>query len=174
GLEQTPAKFDLTLEAREEEAGIQFGLQYATALYERETVERMTRHFVRLAEAVAANPDAKLGELELITAEETVQILEVFNDPNAHSVHCAEHRQVQGRSLSERFEEQAKCNPERIAVVSGATALTYTELNERANQLARVLQAEGVEADQPVGVLLERSADILVSILGVLKAGGAY
>ncbi|KEO76547.1 hypothetical protein EL23_22660 [Paenibacillus polymyxa] len=60
GLEQTPAKFDLTLEAREEEAGIQFGLQYATALYERETVERMTRHFVRLAEAVAANPDAKL------------------------------------------------------------------------------------------------------------------
>ncbi|MFS8215913.1 AMP-binding protein, partial [Paenibacillus sp. S29] len=78
------------------------------------------------------------------------------------------------RSLSERFEEQAKRNPERIAVVSGATALTYTELNERANQLARVLRAEGVEADQPVGVLLERSADILVSILGVLKAGGAY
>ncbi|WP_337194240.1 amino acid adenylation domain-containing protein, partial [Paenibacillus sp. OT2-17] len=170
GLEQTPAKFDLTLEAREEEAGIQFGLQYATALYERETVERMTRHFVRLAEAVAANPDAKLGELELITAEETEQILKVFNDPNAHSLLGA----LQGRSLSERFEEQAKRNPERIAVVSGATALTYTELNERANQLARVLRAEGVEADQPVGVLLERSADILVSILGVLKAGGAY
>ncbi|MDP1513506.1 condensation domain-containing protein, partial [Paenibacillus ottowii] len=58
GLEQTPAKFDLTLEAREEEAGIQFGLQYATALYQRETVERMTRHFIRLAEVVAANPDA--------------------------------------------------------------------------------------------------------------------
>ncbi|WP_277884426.1 amino acid adenylation domain-containing protein [Paenibacillus polymyxa] len=174
GLEQTPAKFDLTLEAREEEAGIQFGLQYATALYERETVERMTRHFVRLAEAVAANPDAKLGELELITAEETEQILKVFNDSNAHSVRCAEHRQVQGRSLSERFEEQAERNPERVAVVSGDTALTYTELNERANQLARVLRAKGVEADQPVGVLLERSADILVSILGVLKAGGAY
>ncbi|MDY7994278.1 amino acid adenylation domain-containing protein, partial [Paenibacillus polymyxa] len=170
GLEQTPAKFDLTLEAREEEAGIQFGLQYATALYERETVERMTRHFVRLAEAVAANPDAKLGELELITAEETEQILKVFNDSNAHSLLGA----LQGRSLSERFEEQAKCNPERIAVVSGATALTYTELNERANQLARVLRVEGVEVDQPVGVLLERSADILVSILGVLKAGGAY
>ncbi|MDY8023490.1 amino acid adenylation domain-containing protein [Paenibacillus polymyxa] len=170
GLEQTPAKFDLTLEAREEEAGIQFGLQYATALYERETVERMTRHFVRLAEAVAANPDAKLGELELITAEETEQILKVFNDPNAHSLLGA----LQGRSLSERFEEQAKRNPERIAVVSGATALTYTELNERANQLARVLRAKGVEANQPVGVLLERSADILVSILGVLKAGGAY
>ncbi|MBP1312458.1 amino acid adenylation domain-containing protein, partial [Paenibacillus sp. 1182] len=174
GLEQTPVKFDLMMEAREEEAGIQFGLQYATALYERETVERMTRHFVRLVEAVAANPDAKLGELELITAEETEQILKVFNDPNAHSVRCAEHRQVQGHSLSERFEEQAERNPERIAVVSGATALTYTELNERANQLARVLRAEGVEADQPVGVLLERSADILVSILGVLKAGGAY
>ncbi|MEE4571139.1 condensation domain-containing protein, partial [Paenibacillus polymyxa] len=96
GLEQTPAKFDLTLEAREEEAGIQFGLQYATALYQRETVERMTRHFIRLAEAVAANPDAKLGELELITTEETEQILKVFNDPNAHSVRGT----LQGLSLS--------------------------------------------------------------------------
>ncbi|MGG1640084.1 amino acid adenylation domain-containing protein, partial [Paenibacillus sp. NRS-1782] len=170
GLEQTPVKFDLMLEAREEEVGIQFGLQYATALYQRETVERMTRHFIRLAEAVAANPDAKLGELELITAEETERILKVFNDPNAHSVRGT----AQGRSLSERFEEQAKRRPDRVAVVSGDTALTYVELNERANRLARVLRAEGVDADQPVGVLLERSADILVSILGVLKAGGAY
>ncbi|MDN4111432.1 amino acid adenylation domain-containing protein [Paenibacillus polymyxa] len=170
GLEQTPAKFDFTLEAREEEAGIQFGLQYATALYQRETVERMTRHFIRLAEAVAANPDAKLGELELITAEETEQILKVFNDPNAHSVRGT----LQGLSLSERFEEQAKNSPERIAVVSGDIGLTYAELNEQANRLARVLRAKGVEADQPVGVLLERSADLLVSILGVLKAGGAY
>ncbi|RPE04909.1 non-ribosomal peptide synthetase, partial [Paenibacillus polymyxa] len=170
GLEQTPAKFDFTLEAREEEAGIQFGLQYATALYQRETVERMTRHFIRLAEAVAANPDAKLGELELITTEETEQILKVFNDPNAHSVRGT----LQGLSLSERFEEQAKNSPERIAVVSGNMTLTYAELNEQANRLARVLRAKGVEADQPVGVLLERSADLLVSILGVLKAGGAY
>ncbi|RPE04903.1 non-ribosomal peptide synthetase, partial [Paenibacillus polymyxa] len=170
GLEQTPAKFDFTLEAREEEAGIQFGLQYATALYQRETVERMTRHFIRLAEAVAANPDAKLGELELITTEETEQILKVFNDPNAHSVRGT----LQGLSLSERFEEQAKDYPERIAVVSGDMALTYAELNEQANRLARVLRAKGVEADQPVGVLLERSADLLVGILGVLKAGGAY
>ncbi|MDP1513423.1 amino acid adenylation domain-containing protein, partial [Paenibacillus ottowii] len=170
GLEQTPAKFDLTLEAREEEAGIQFGLQYATALYQRETVERMTRHFIRLAEVVAANPDAKLGELELITAEETEQILRVFNDPNAHRVRGT----LQGLSLSERFEEQAKNHPERIAVVSGDMVLTYAELNKQSNQLARVLRAKGVEADQPVGVLLERSADMLVSILGVLKAGGAY
>ncbi|MGX1571884.1 amino acid adenylation domain-containing protein, partial [Paenibacillus terrae] len=170
GLEQTPAKFDLTLEAREEDAGIQFGLQYATALYQRETVERMTRHFIRLAEAVAANPDAKLGDLELITAEETERILKVFNDPNAHSVRGG----AQGRVLSERFEEQAKRSPERVAVVSGNTALTYAELNEQANRLARVLRAKGVEADQPVGILLERSADILVCIMGVLKAGGAY
>ncbi|WP_252361787.1 non-ribosomal peptide synthetase, partial [Paenibacillus terrae] len=170
GLEQTPAKFDLTLEAREEEAGIQFGLQYATALYQRETVERMTRHFIRLVEAVAANPDAKLGELELITAEETERILKVFNDPNAHSVRGG----AQGRALSERFEEQAKRSPERVAVVSGDTMLTYAELNERSNRLARVLREKGVEADQPVGVLLERSAEILVCIMGVLKAGGAY
>ncbi|WP_157776614.1 AMP-binding protein, partial [Paenibacillus polymyxa] len=64
--------------------------------------------------------------------------------------------------------------PERIAVVSGDIGLTYAELNEQANRLARVLRAKGVEADQPVGVLLERSADLLVGILGVLKAGGAY
>ncbi|EHS57413.1 non-ribosomal peptide synthetase, partial [Paenibacillus sp. Aloe-11] len=174
GLEQTPAKFDLTLEASEEETGIQFGLQYATALYQRETVERMTRHFIQLAEAVAANPDVKLGEIELITAEESEQILSVFNDLQAHSMRGAGHGQAQARSLSERFEEQAQRSPERVAVVCEDKSLTYAELNERANRLARVLQAEGVYADQPVGILLERSADILVSILGVLKAGGAY
>ncbi len=75
GMEQAPAKFDLTLEASEGEAGIRFGLEYATSLYQRETVEQMTRHFVRLVETVVVNPDLTLGELEWVTTEETVPVL---------------------------------------------------------------------------------------------------
>nr|WP_233426242.1 non-ribosomal peptide synthetase [Paenibacillus massiliensis] len=176
-MEQAPAKFDLTLEAREEEGGIQLGLQYATALFRSETIERMTRHFIRLAEAVAANPNVKLGEIALITEDESQHILNVFNDPQLHSLRVEGYGQgaeSPGLSLSERFEAQVQQHPERVAVVFEDTGMTYAELNERANRLARLLRAAGVEADQPVGILLERSAEIAVSILGILKAGGAY
>ncbi|WP_258012643.1 condensation domain-containing protein, partial [Paenibacillus sp. F4] len=80
GMEQVPAKFDLMLEASEEETGIHFGLQYATSLYRRDTIEQITRHFVRLVETIAANPDIPLGELEQITAEETVSVLKVHQE----------------------------------------------------------------------------------------------
>ncbi|EHS57410.1 AMP-binding protein, partial [Paenibacillus sp. Aloe-11] len=152
--------------------GIQFGLQYATALYQQETVERMTRHFIRLAEAVAANPDVKLGELELITPEESERILKVFNDPQAHSMRGAGY--VQDQTLSTLFEQQAANTPDQVAVLCGAESLTYAELNERANRLARTLRAEGVQPDQPVGILVQRSLEMIVGIYAILKAGGAY
>ncbi|PNQ78084.1 condensation domain-containing protein, partial [Paenibacillus sp. F4] len=80
GMEQTPAKFDLMLEASEKKEGIQFVLEYATSLYERETIEQITRHFVRLAGVIAVNPDTTLGELEWVTTKETVPVLKIHQD----------------------------------------------------------------------------------------------
>ncbi|MBE0339764.1 condensation domain-containing protein, partial [Paenibacillus sp. 23TSA30-6] len=79
-MEQAPVKFDLMLEASEEEEGIRFELQYATSLYERKTIEQITRHFIQLSEAIVVNPDIKLGELEWITEVETVHVLRVHQE----------------------------------------------------------------------------------------------
>ncbi|WP_155252292.1 AMP-binding protein, partial [Paenibacillus polymyxa] len=80
----------------------------------------------------------------------------------------------QDQTLNALFEQQAANTPEQVAVLCGAESLTYAELNERANRLARTLRAEGVEPDQPVGILVHRSLDMIVGIYAILKAGGAY
>ncbi|WP_281936822.1 non-ribosomal peptide synthetase, partial [Paenibacillus tyrfis] len=160
-------KFDLTLNAAEAEDELQFSLRYAEALYKRETVERMAGHFVRLLESVADSPQAKLAELEMITLEETAQLQTEFND-------TTDDRYPQNKTLYAVFEEQVERAPDRIAVVFEGEQLTYGELNERANRVARVLRAHGVTADQPVAMLVERSPEMIVGMLAVLKAGGAY
>ncbi|MGF9917673.1 AMP-binding protein, partial [Paenibacillus ehimensis] len=108
-----------------------------------------------------------LAELEMITPEEAAQLQSEFND-------TADERYPQNKTLYEVFEEQAERTPDRAAVVFGDGQLTYRELNERANRVARVLRAHGVAADQPVAMLVERSLEMIVGMLAVLKAGGAY
>ncbi|PNQ78067.1 condensation domain-containing protein, partial [Paenibacillus sp. F4] len=164
GMEQVPAKFDLTLEASEQEDGIQFGLQYATTLYKRETIEQITRHFIRLTEIITTNPDTKLGELDLLSEQEREQILHVWGDtaaayPSEQTIHGL-------------FEAQALQTPEQAALFFEGEQLTYRELNERANRLARTLRSHGVTKDRLVGLMTERSVDMIVGMFGIMKAGG--
>ncbi|WP_010494699.1 non-ribosomal peptide synthetase [Paenibacillus elgii] len=160
-------KFDLTLHAAEVGDELKCSLRYASSLYKRETIERMANHFVRLVEAIADSPQAKLAELEMITTTEIVQICETFNATAAD-------RYPQNKTLYAAFEEQAERTKDRVAVVFEGEQLTYGELNERANRVARVLRVQGVTADQPVAMLVERSLEMIVGMLAVLKAGGAY
>jgi|GEM_PF-397272 len=160
-------KFDLTLHAADVGDELKCSLRYASSLYKRETIERMANHFVRLVEAIADSPQAKLAELEMITTAEIVQIRETFNATAAD-------RYPQYKTLYVAFEEQAARTEDRVAVVFEGEQLTYGELNERANRVARVLRAHGVTADQPVAMLVERSLEMIVGMLAVLKAGGAY
>ncbi|MGG1619646.1 condensation domain-containing protein, partial [Paenibacillus sp. NRS-1781] len=166
GMEQVPAKFDLTLEASEEEDGIQFGLQYATSLYKRETVEQITRHFIQLAETIATNPDKTLGELDLLSEQEREQILRVWGNT------AAEYPSEQ--TIHGLFEAQALQTPGQAALFFEGEQLTYHELNERANRLARILRSHGVTTDRLVGLMTERSVDMIVGMFGIMKAGGAY
>ncbi|MEC0210153.1 amino acid adenylation domain-containing protein [Paenibacillus ehimensis] len=160
-------KFDLALHAAEVGDELECSLRYASSLYKRETIERMANHFVRLVEAIADSPQAQLAELEMITAAEIVQIRETFNA-------AAWDRYPRNKTLYAAFEEQAERSKDRVAVVFEGAQLTYGELNERANRMARVLRAHGVTADQPVAMLVERSLEMIVGMLAVLKAGGAY
>lgn len=121
------AKFDLTLQAEERETGLAFTWGYSTALFERETVERWTGHWLRLLEQVAETPDIPLGEIDLLTEAEKHQLLITFNDTEADY--------PQNKTIQQLFEEQAERTPDHIAIAFKNRQLTYRELNERANRL---------------------------------------
>ncbi|QGQ96125.1 amino acid adenylation domain-containing protein [Paenibacillus psychroresistens] len=160
------AKFDLTLEATEWSEGIHCNLEYCVRLFKKETMERLALHFCQIVRAVAENPQLQLGAIEILSQAEKDQLLQEFNATKTSF--------PEEKTIHQLFEEQAERTPDHIAVVFGEQQLTYGELNERSNQLARLLVSKGVIADSIVGIMVERSLEMLVGILGILKAGGAY
>ncbi|MGY4761753.1 non-ribosomal peptide synthetase [Paenibacillus caseinilyticus] len=160
------AKFDLTLNVEESAEGLRFTLEYATALFKRETAERMAGHWLRVIDLLLEDPQRTLSSLELITEVERRRLLEQFN--------CTAADYDREKTIHELFEEQVERTPDSLAVVCGGEQLTYRELNARANRLAHQLRGRGVQPDQIVGLLMERSADMPAALLAVLKAGGAY
>ncbi|MVP02592.1 non-ribosomal peptide synthetase, partial [Paenibacillus lutrae] len=161
------AKFDLSLDISEEGGGLDCSLEYAVSLYKRETVERLAKHFEQLLDAIVSQPEARIASLDIMTAEEKQQIQQVFNAEPAGEL-------PPEQPLYRLFEEQAVLMPEHTAVVCEDTQLTYGELNERASRLAAVLRAGGIGSESIVGILADRSVELLVGVLGVWKAGGAY
>ncbi|PLY40170.1 hypothetical protein CSZ94_22390 [Janthinobacterium sp. ROICE36] len=161
------AMFDLQLEVTEDAAGFALCWEYATDLFTEETAARMARTYLQLAHAVIKHPDLPLARLATLDATERDHEIATATGP------CVERRGA--LSLPAIFEAHAAAAPDALALACGATQLTYTELNARANQLAHWLAAErGVGPDVLVGICIERSIEMVVAILAVLKAGGAY
>jgi amino acid adenylation domain-containing protein len=165
GVESGAAKFDLIHTVVEGEGGMVANLHYNTDLFDAETVERMLLHFRSLLEGVVADPSQKIQELPLLSAQERERMLVEWND-TAREFDAA-------ACLHELFEARAALTPEATAVSYEGGEFSYRELNERANRLARRLRSIGVGAETHVGLCVERSPEMLVGILGVLKAGGA-
>ena len=159
-------KYDLTLTLSEIGGVVKGGVQYNADLFEAVTIERMIGHLVVLLEDVARRSEVRIRRLQILGEEERMQILEEWNR--------TEKDYPGERCLHELFEGQAKRSPEAIAVASGDEQVTYRELNERANRLAHYLMRLGIGPEQVVGICLERSVELVTSLLGVLKAGGAY
>ncbi|NFG32584.1 hypothetical protein FC788_19860, partial [Clostridium botulinum] len=160
------SKFDLTLSAIEIEEEILLSIEYNTRLYKRETIEKMINHFSRILSNLSKDIYIKIDEIEIIEEEEKNQILYEFNDTKVEY--------PKDKAIQELFEEQVEKTPNNIAVVFEDKKLTYRELNEKANSLARVLRDKGVKADSIVGIMVERSIEMIVGIMGILKSGGAY
>ncbi|WNG57427.1 amino acid adenylation domain-containing protein [Archangium gephyra] len=160
------AKLDLTLELREEGEGLYGVLTYSTDLFERETVEGMARHLTALLAGVAAAPDTRLSALPLLPNEERHQVLVDWNA-------TARERAPEG-TVAGLFEAQAARTPDAPAVTFEGRSLSYRELDARADELARALRGLGVGPDARVGLCVGRSAEAIVGLLGVLKAGAAY
>ncbi|HEX2211177.1 MAG TPA: amino acid adenylation domain-containing protein, partial [Longimicrobium sp.] len=159
------SKFDLTLSLVETPAEMVGAIEYSTDLFDAETIRRMAGHFRTLLAAAAANPDRPVGELPLLDDEERRQ-LDAWGDGAR-----VDHRPT---TLAAWFGEQARRTPDAPALAAEGTTLTYAELDRRANQLAHVLRATGVGPDVPVGVCLDRDAELVIALLAVSKAGGGY
>lgn len=164
--ESTISRFDLTLSMSETVDGLVGSWEYSTDLFDGQTIDRMTGHFENLLIAIAQNPQQLVDELPLLSAAELHQLTVEWNET------ATEYPQDQ--CIHQLFEEQVEQTPDAIAVVFEDEQLTYQELNQRANQLARHLQGLGVQPDVLVGICVERSLEMVVGLLGILKAGGAY
>ncbi|MEN3288877.1 MAG: hypothetical protein V7634_3177, partial [Bradyrhizobium sp.] len=166
GAGQVTTKFDLTLFAHENPAGISCAIEYATDLFERGTIDRMIDHFQRLLGELANDPDQRLSRAKLLSETEAHRIVAEWNDTAA--------AYPQDICLHELFADHAERRPDAVAAVFGDDELCYGELDRRANQLAHHLRELGVGPDVIVGLCVERSLDMVVGVLGILKAGGAY
>ncbi|HEY3869745.1 MAG TPA: amino acid adenylation domain-containing protein [Actinocrinis sp.] len=151
--------------AADETGAVRGDLQYATQLFDRESAEVIAARFVRVLEQLAADPSVCVGDIDVLGAQEQERLLREVNDAR---------NDIPEATLVELFERQAAQHTDAVAVVYDGAALTYGELNARANRLARRLVARGVGPESLVGICLERSAELVVALLATLKAGGAY
>ncbi|HEX6292026.1 MAG TPA: amino acid adenylation domain-containing protein [Herpetosiphonaceae bacterium] len=160
------AKFDLMLNLEEHADGLRGWIEYNTALFEAATIARMAAHFQTLLTGIVADPDAPIAHLPLLTEAEQQQMLVDWNRSGAEYP-CA-------AAVHALIEVQAARTPDVPAIVFDGQALSYAELNTRANQLAHYLRAQGVGPDVLVALCVERSLEMIVGMLAILKAGGAY
>ncbi|MGF9969327.1 MULTISPECIES: non-ribosomal peptide synthetase DhbF [Bacillus] len=165
------AKFDLTLEISEDRLadgtpnGMEGLLEYSTDLFKRETAQALADRLMRLLEAAESDPDEQIGNLDILAPEERSSMVTDWQSVS---------EKIPPACLPEQFEKQAALRPDAIAVVYENQELSYAELNERANRLARMLISEGVGPEQFVALALPRSLEMAVGLLAVLKAGAAY
>ncbi len=167
GTGEAPAKFDLTLSMAEaEDGGMAARLEYAAALFDPATAARMAERFAALLRGIAADPDARLSRLPLMSAAERRRVLEEWND--------TARPYPAGDRVHDLFARQAARTPDAPALAHGGDTLTYAELDRRSGRLARRLRRLGVGPETRVGVCLERTPELVVALLAVLRAGGAW
>ncbi|HET6854735.1 MAG TPA: condensation domain-containing protein, partial [Pyrinomonadaceae bacterium] len=158
-------RFDLELHLFQSANRFSGGLIYNTDLFDAETIERMLGHFQTLLASAVSDPAQSISKLPLLSAAEQQQLLDWNSTTSAFPSELC---------LHEQFELQAAKTPQATAVRFEAEALTYRELNARANQLAHYLRRLGIGPENLVGICMERSLEMLIGVLGILKAGGAY
>ncbi|MGH7618874.1 MAG: amino acid adenylation domain-containing protein, partial [Gemmatimonadaceae bacterium] len=167
-----PAKFDVTLTLREDGARLTGHLVYATALWERTTIERYAGYLTRVLTAMTADPEVLVADLPLLDAGELAEVLAEWNP--AVPAAGADELDTTVPCIHECFEAHVRRTPDAVAAVYGDEQLTYAELDARAARLACRLTALGVRPETRVALCLERSLAMVIGLLGVLKAGGAY
>jgi amino acid adenylation domain-containing protein len=164
--EDTTSKFDISLNLVETADGLVGGLTYNTDLFKAETMERMIGHFTAILQSVVQTPTEIIGHINMLSAAEEEEQLKIFNTTDADY--------PTDKSVLDIFEQQVAQTPEATAVTFEDEIITYQQLNDKANSLAKYLQAQGVKTETVIPVCTERSIEMIIGILGVMKAGGVY
>ena len=158
-------KFDMTWHLIERADTLMVVVEYRTALFDAARIRRMLQHFQTLLDAIVADPARRLSELTMLSPAERQQLLIAWNRTETTlPLHC----------FHEAFAQQIQRSPDAIAVRDSHRQLTYQALNQQANKLAARLRQQGIGPERLVGICLRRSVDLVIALLGVLKAGGAY
>ncbi|NOQ27508.1 MAG: amino acid adenylation domain-containing protein, partial [Bacteroidales bacterium] len=160
------SKFDLNLTAIEFDNSIFLNLEYCTRLFKKETIDRFIVYFKKIVSQIARNSELKISAIDILSKEEKHQLLYEFNNTKADY--------PKDKTIHQLFEEQVNKIPDNIAIICGDEQLTYEELNKRSEQLASSLAYNGIVSGDKVGLILERSLEMLIGIFGILKAGGVY
>jgi amino acid adenylation domain-containing protein len=160
------SQLDLVLVATENQNGLELEFTYCTQIYSRQTAERFFQSYLKIISGIASHPERSIAAIDIISDAEKSRLVHGFNDTG--TPYPAE------KTIQQLFEEQVERSPEHIAVIFNDNPLTYREFNTRANQLAVILRNQKVGPGCLVGILMERSAEMLIGIMGILKAGGAY
>src|SRR5262249_2021564 len=166
GGEIQMARFDLTVAVRDAGSDLVGVVEYSRDLFEAETIDRLMSHYRNVLEAVVEESEKPISEVSLLSEIEREQIVVEWNQTGSPYPH--------DRCVHELFAEQTERNPDRTALIDEREWVSYQELNRRTNQLGHYLQKLGVGPEVVVGVCLERSMEMVMAVLGVLKAGGAY
>ncbi|WP_106804296.1 non-ribosomal peptide synthase/polyketide synthase [Pseudomonas sp. S5D5] len=164
--DEAVAQFDLTLDIEESREQLSASLSYATDLFEASTIERMARHWQNLLQAMVADQQQNIGQLQLLDGEEQQHIIQLWNQTDVGF--------SAQRLVHELVANRARETPAAVAVKFDAQTLSYGELDRQANRLAHALIARGVGPEVRVAIAMPRSAEIMVAFLAVMKAGGVY
>jgi len=161
------SKFDMTFFVHESTDHINIDIEYYTGIFKEETINRLATHFKNIIQTIISNPSIQLKDIGLISEEEKRMVLQEFNKT---TVEIPKDQTIHGL-----FEDQVKQIPNRIALVYQDKAISFHQLEQKANQLAYYLHLEKrLQPETMVGVLIDRSLEQIIAILGILKAGGAY
>jgi non-ribosomal peptide synthetase component F/acyl carrier protein len=160
------AKFDLDISVKLDDEGIKINWSYDKGLFARSHVEQLSEHLNRIIVGMTEESNTLTSELSMLSEEEVYELVHGLNNNTV--------KYPQDKLIHELFEEQAKLNPNNIAVTHGDEQLTYAELNERANELAHYLRQLGSKSGEFIGVILQNSIEMVISFVAILKSGGVY
>ena len=160
------SKFDLSLEIVPSDDVFNISFEYATKLFDEGFIKNMSTHYINIVNSLLDNNDIKISDICVLSEDEKNKILFDFNNTKTDY--------DKNKTISQLFEEQVEKTPDNIAVVFENNCLTYKELNEKANSLAYYLREQGIERNDIVGIMVNRSLEMIISILAVLKSGACY
>ena len=160
------SKFDLSVEAVPNKEGIKLSFEYAKKLFTEKFIEELSSHYINIVKEILKNINTKIKDINMFSKEEENKILNQFNETKVEY--------EEKKSISQAFEEQVEKTPDNVAICFGDKELTFKELNEKANSLARYLREKGIGRNDIVGIMVSRSLEMIIGILAVIKAGGAY